>query len=254
MEPKLELISGTFGRGEGRYHEGVFALPNRERRSIASVARIEVDTSLEGNSRFGKALKNAFDFGVTGTVVGLLAAPAAIASGPFGLTIGAIAAGIGLFGGGRERISIIHIVFEDGADLVAIADATLGPFLARERSLLGRQKNTPALAAPPAPPPPPPAPQVEPAGEETVAVLWSAETRGSRAGLLPPPLMPRLRRFRLRRAPSAMPGRSCARNLTPRAERQNYAGCLTGKLEPMQRLRGARRLRRPAVAKGYRRK
>jgi hypothetical protein len=176
VEPKLELISGTFGRGEGRYHEGVFALPNRERRSIASVARIEVDTSLEGNSCFGKALKNAFDFGVTGTVVGVLAAPAAIASGPFGLTIGAIAAGIGLFGGGRERISIIHLVFEDGADLVAIADAKLGPFLARERSLLGRQKNTPALAAPPAPPPALPAPQAEPAGEETVAVLWSAET------------------------------------------------------------------------------
>jgi predicted RecA/RadA family phage recombinase len=50
VEPKLELISGTFGRGEGRYHEGVFALPNRERRSIASVARIEVDTSLEGTA------------------------------------------------------------------------------------------------------------------------------------------------------------------------------------------------------------
>jgi hypothetical protein len=175
VEPKLELISGTFGRGEGRYHEGVFALPNRERRSITNVARIEVDTSLQGNSRFGKALKNALDFGVTGTVLGVLAAPAAIASGPFGLTIGAIATGIGLFGGGRERISIVHIVFEDGADLVAIADAKLGPFLARERSVLGPRKNTPALAAPPALPAPQ-APQAESAGEETVAVLWSAET------------------------------------------------------------------------------
>ena len=67
--------------------------------------------------------------------LGILAAPFAAVVLPFGLTLGAIAAGIALFGSGASAASIIHVAFHDGCYFVALADEELGSVIINDHNL-----------------------------------------------------------------------------------------------------------------------
>ena len=124
----LQFIAGSFGIGQGRYSQGVFACPGKTKCGIESVASVQVDASL-ARKDWGQALANGVGAGGAVAALGILAAPFAAVVLPFGLTLGAIAAGIALFNSGASAASIIHVAFHDGCYFVALADEELGSAL-----------------------------------------------------------------------------------------------------------------------------
>lgn len=127
MDSRLQLIAGTVGRGRGRYEGGRFILPDRSSRLVLAVASLEVNGAiLQGSwtKRVGSGVGTAVAAAQLGAVTGLFVGGMALV-GPYALSGAAIGAGLGLFGGGAIKKSLVQILFDDDTGFIAICDGAL---------------------------------------------------------------------------------------------------------------------------------
>lgn len=129
------IVAGSFKAGNGSYIDGVFYLPKKQKRSVVCVVNVELNATVVQNSAMralGSGVKNAVVLGPVIMIAGAFAFPAA-AIGTVGIAAAAIAAAIGLMGGGAENKALLQVVFDDGAGFVAVCHTDLADQIRNDR-------------------------------------------------------------------------------------------------------------------------
>lgn len=143
---EIKVVAGNCGKGKGTYQTGLFTSPDGIERSVETLLTIEVHGDVAGARNWG------------GQVLDGLKGSLALASNIdlSGTALLAVAALSPLSADEPQKQTLLELTFEDGALLIAMADARLPALIENDRGVLrhglvrAAQRAVPAatLAAP----------------------------------------------------------------------------------------------------------